>query len=315
MRPLSAVFVIALQLLAGNEHHPQVAKSTSSLCSCCNIKSPGCSNAKPPPCCKNHPPPPSPLPLASQLWPRPQQLMEKTAHSGFAQLYNDWIIAYNVTNYNDSFAATGLHDFLEAKTNGSLRLPLVPLRSISASNGYCNTNTTTSCKFIAIGNPEEDRTLAALATARNLSLPADLDRNEGYVLDVGEQEDPANGNYVMILAHSAAGRYFGVQTLIQMINTSVANGASLDVPAARIVDWPQFPVRGFLMSGLGEKMPTPFFYEDAARMTRNKMNFAFLEFMENVPYSPDQYQMMLDIQAHCKQRHMYIVPQVPDISR
>ena len=47
------------------------------------------------------------------------------------------------------------------------------------------------------------------------------------------------------------------------------------------------------------------------RMASQKMNFAFLEFMQNVPYSEDQYQMMLDIQAHCKARHMYIVPQVP----
>lgn len=214
----------------------------------------------------------------------------------------------------------------------------VPLHSIS-STSTCNVNTTTTCKFIAIGDPA-DKTLAALAAARNLALPADLNADEGYLLDVGEQEDP-NGNYVMILAESAAGRYFGVQTLLQMINSTKSTGSTLTVPAASIVDWPEFPVRGFLMSGLGEKFPSPFFYADAARMARQKMNFAFLEFMQNVPYSEDQFQMMLDIQcvvqslcsecrkylvltyvlawfgtvclhrAHCKQRHMYIVPQVP----
>ena len=261
-------------------------------------------------------------------------------------LYNDWIIAYDTTNYNDTFAATELRNFLLEKTNGSLTLPLVspeplprdrpgappaawlrgrphfvtvkglcdcvqvPLHSIS-STSTCNVNTTQSCKFIAMGDPSADKTLGGLAAARNLALPADLNTDEGYLLEVGEQEDP-NGNYVMILAKSAAGRYFGVQTLLQMINSTKATGGStLNVPAASIVDWPEFPVRGFLMSGLGERYPSPFFYADAARMTRQKMNFAFLEFMQNVPYAEDQYQMMLDIQAHCKQRHMYIVPQVP----
>ena len=38
---------------------------------------------------------------------------------------------------------------------------------------------------------------------------------------------------------------------------------------------------------------------------QHTQNFAFLEFLENVPYSADQFQMMLDIQAHCKRRHMY----------
>eukprot|EP01043_Picozoa_sp_COSAG02_P067780 COSAG02_NODE_11016_length_1811_cov_1.158294_2_plen_258_part_00 len=168
------------------------------------------------------------------------------------------------------------------------------MHSIS-STSTCNVNTTTTCKFIAIGDPA-DRTLRALAAARNLALPADLNKDEGYLLDVGEQEDP-NGNYIMILAESAAGRYFGVQTLLQMIDSTKATGSTLTVPAVNIVDWPEFPVRGFLMSGLGEKFPSPFFYADAARMTRQKMNFAFLEFMQNVPYSEDHYQMMLDIQC------------------
>ena len=114
----------------------------------------------------------------------------------------------------------------------------LPLHSIS-STSTCNVNTTSTCKFIAIGDPA-DKTLGALASARNLALPADLDADEGYLLDVGEQEDP-NGNYVIILAPSAAGRYFGVQTLLQMINTTKAAGATLSVPAANIVDWPEFP--------------------------------------------------------------------------
>ena len=170
----------------------------------------------------------------------------------------------------------------------------LPLHSIS-STSKCNVNTTTTCKFIAIGDPAEN-TLSKLAAARNLSLPSDLNADEGYLLDVGEQQDP-NGNYVMILAQNAAGRYFGVQTLLQMINSTKEIGSTLTVPAAIIVDWPEFPVRGFLMSGLGEKFPSPFFYADAARMARQKMNFAFLEFMQNVPYSEDQFQMMLDIQC------------------
>ncbi len=66
-----------------------------------------------------------PPPLADALWPRPQQVQEKTSYGGAATLYNDWIIAYDTTNYNDTFAATELRNFLLEKTNQSLSLPLV----------------------------------------------------------------------------------------------------------------------------------------------------------------------------------------------
>eukprot|EP01043_Picozoa_sp_COSAG02_P067779 COSAG02_NODE_11016_length_1811_cov_1.158294_1_plen_102_part_00 len=66
-------------------------------------------------------------PLADALWPRPQKLQQKTSHGGAATLYNDWIIAYDTTNYNDTFAATELRNFLLEKTNQSLSLPLVSL--------------------------------------------------------------------------------------------------------------------------------------------------------------------------------------------
>ena len=69
-----------------------------------------------------------PPPLADALWPRPQKVQEKTSHGGAAVLYNDWIIAYDTTNYNDTFAATELRNFLLQKTNQSLSLPLVRAR-------------------------------------------------------------------------------------------------------------------------------------------------------------------------------------------
>ena len=71
------------------------------------------------------PSPPPAAPLADELWPRPQKLEEKTTYGGSAMLYNDWVIAYDTTNYNDTFAATELRNFLLEKTNGSLSLPLV----------------------------------------------------------------------------------------------------------------------------------------------------------------------------------------------
>jgi hypothetical protein len=253
--------------------------------------------------------PPSEVALSEALWPLPQQLVPKAENGGYSLLYEDWVIAFDTENYNDTFAASELRDFLLAKTNDTLRLPLVPLRSVGVGP-RCSSPNATVCKYIAIGDPAKDAALQGLVTDHGLSMPADLDPDEGYVLDVANQQDP-QGSAVFILASSAAGRYFGVQTLIQMLNTSDAAGGTLKVPGAHIVDWPDMKIRGFLMSGLGEKAPTPFFYADAERMTRGKMNFAFLEFMANIPYTEGGYQMMLDIQAHCKKRHMYIVPQVP----
>ena len=150
---------------------------------------------------------PPPPPLSEALWPLPQQLTPKAEFGGYSLLYSDWVTATDTTNYTDTFAASELRDFLLAKTNGSLLLPMVPLRSVGVGTGgfRCGSPNATVCKYIAIGDPAKDANLRALASAHNLSVPDDLDPDEGYVLDVANQLHP-QGNAVFVLAPSAARR-------------------------------------------------------------------------------------------------------------
>lgn len=61
--------------------------------------------------------------------------------------------------------------------------------------------------------------------------------NEGYALEIGEEE-------VTLTAASAAGMFYGVQTLRQMLIASQSRSNGL--PFCRIVDRPKFAWRGFL---------------------------------------------------------------------
>jgi hexosaminidase len=67
----------------------------------------------------------------------------------------------------------------------------------------------------------------------DISAPANLDP-EGYVLAV-------NANEVLVAGKSAAGTFYGLQTLKQLVR---GEGATAFIPAVEIVDWPAMRWRG-----------------------------------------------------------------------
>ena len=66
-----------------------------------------------------------------------------------------------------------------------------------------------------------------------ISTPANLDQ-EGYVLAV-------NADEVLVAGRSAAGTFYGLQTLKQLVR---GEGAAAFIPAVEIVDWPAMRWRG-----------------------------------------------------------------------
>ncbi|MBF8293929.1 MAG: hypothetical protein HW389_474, partial [Bacteroidetes bacterium] len=69
--------------------------------------------------------------------------------------------------------------------------------------------------------------------ARNLTLGPEL-KNEGYVLEANQEE-------IVILGESASGRFYGMVTLLQLLETQKK---SIVVPGVSIHDWPQQKIRG-----------------------------------------------------------------------
>lgn len=63
---------------------------------------------------------------------------------------------------------------------------------------------------------------------------------EGYVLEIGDGE-------IRISAQTYAGYFYGIQTLLQLLPDAPDGNAEITLPACRIVDYPRFSWRGFML--------------------------------------------------------------------
>ncbi|MCX7016593.1 MAG: family 20 glycosylhydrolase [Candidatus Sumerlaeota bacterium] len=148
-----------------------------------------------------------------------------------------------------------------------------------------------------------DAPAAAIVVRRDKSLP----HPEEYRLRV-----TARG--VEILSATAAGAYYGVQTLRDMIH---AGGASL--PCCRIEDWPAFARRGVYHDCSRGKVPKTSTVKQLVEWLAHwKINELQL-YVENVftfkkhpeigrGFSPFTAADLLEIQEHCRLHHMRFVP-------
>ena len=116
-------------------------------------------------------------------------------------------------------------------------LPLARLVTATAARRVSRVQDLPPQRAIALGVTSENADFEALAAAHGVSLhPAAT--SEGYALLISE-------HIVLVLGNSAAGVFYGVQSLQQLLDSTVAM-------AARVDDWPDFPIRGALMSEMTE---------------------------------------------------------------
>ncbi len=112
---------------------------------------------------------------------------------------------------------------------------------------------------------------AQLIKTEKLSLPFDLGA-EGYVLSVSSKS-------ILIVAHENAGVFYGVQTLIQIIN---ANSKGNTIPCLVIYDKPDMQMRGWQDDISRGPIPTlDFLKEEIRRMASFKLN-TFTLYTEHV---------------------------------
>lgn len=77
-----------------------------------------------------------------------------------------------------------------------------------------------------------------------LENPATVGGNaEGYVLEIG------NGK-IKLSALSHAGYFYAIQTLLQMLPPSDGGDTEITLPACKIIDYPRFPWRGFMLDSV-----------------------------------------------------------------
>ena len=71
---------------------------------------------------------------------------------------------------------------------------------------------------------------------------------QGYELTISSQQ-------ISVIAHDPAGIFYGVCTLVQIIEQSVADGSG-SLPCLHISDYPDFPARGVMLDISRDKVPT-----------------------------------------------------------
>lgn len=134
-----------------------------------------------------------------------------------------------------------------------------------------------------------------------------VDKREGYRLTV------APGG-ITLQAHDEAGAFYGVMTLIQLLQQY---GAAL--PVLVIEDWPDFPNRGVMLDISRDKVPTmDTLYDLVDRLAGWKINqlqlytehtFAYSQhpdvWSKASPMTPDEIRAL---DAYCRERFIELVP-------
>ncbi len=138
--------------------------------------------------------------------------------------------------------------------------------------------------------------------------PERIPQPQGYELTVEPER-------ITITTHDEAGLFYGICTLIQLLDTMV--GATL--PGLRIVDWPDFPVRGVLLDISRDKVPTLETTKALIdRLASWKINQFQLYTEHTFAYrrhpdvwakaSPFTGEEILELDAYCRERFVELVP-------
>jgi hexosaminidase len=170
------------------------------------------------------------------------------------------IYLYSKADENDRFAANLLKDELNQLFNYSAKLQVV--------ESYGNITQ----PAIILGIPSEDPEFAKFCSG----LPSPKkDNEESYVLDVNEKS-------IIISGGDKAGLFYGVQTLIQLMEEAKWDNGSLQ--GLLIQDWPQIQLRAVHYNFFFHLDRYEYLKECVKKLARYKVNGVVMEFEDRFRY-------------------------------
>lgn len=155
---------------------------------------------------------------------------------------------------------------------------------------------------------DRDESLLALLRQKGFTARG-AGRSEGYSLEVRDSG-------AVICGDDAAGLFYGVQTLCQLLRRE---GDGFAVPAVSILDWPSYPLRGFQYDlARGQTINLEYMQRMIRESARHKLN-AIMIYMED-DYRFAKYPFLgregtldkakaLELSRYAEQYHVMLIPQ------
>lgn len=148
-----------------------------------------------------------------------------------ARINSSWNIYADLSDEYENFTANYLKNKSLKLSNSKVFLQVKNLSELADS------------KRIIIGNPNKNEIIRQIAASINIDINRELSKgfNQGYIL-ISEPEE------IIILANSTTGTFYGVISLIWLLNYDNLTRAFL-IPNVKIIDWPDLEYRGFCGDG------------------------------------------------------------------
>lgn len=183
---------------------------------------------------------------------------------GQFRIDHDVEILAEAENTQDQFSARLLQEAIQDLGGPHLR--------IVSANGQ----PPVSAKTIVLGDPSRLLILKTALSQEGLTIPPTL-RTDGYLLHASPQR-------VVIAAITHTGVFYGVQSLIQLLKTSVAQHRRLSIPCVSITDYPALAFRGYLdtlgdTAGEGQTSTFEDFKRIIRRLASYKLNYYVAHFV------------------------------------
>ncbi len=157
---------------------------------------------------------------AADLIPQPKFVQYK----GFdINMNNDWVIVGDTQNQRYNFTAVWLKRKLNACNSLNFRI--------------ANFSDAPPSKRIVLGNAQEHSLVKSLFEKKSLKLPHHIG-GEGYALHT-------SGNEIIIAGGAPNGVFYGVQTILQLINKNNS------IQGVSIIDYPDHKIRAVYMNYFG----------------------------------------------------------------